>query len=244
LPFPTLIRLRVTVVRSGVSRLITLIVYLVAGIDRDVIPTNVSIDGVVALVLIVRAAAIIVVVVVRIVVHVSWIRPVVGVGVIWRTIVKRRAMIVWAINRTVNVMMDRPRSATVVHAATGTPVWVIVIVTTKHGADRDANTECNDQTRCRLCRRGSNIHLDRIVLRHVDYLRIRRLDHYHLLGASLLRDHRLLRSSLQITSLFRLQPKPLDRVENRALARGERCAKLFGPFNLRTHHVNDLREVK
>ena len=79
MPFPTLIRLRVTVVRSGVSRFVALIVDLVAGIDRDVIPANVSIDGVVALVLIVRAAAIIVVV----------IRIVVGVTVISVRIIRR-----------------------------------------------------------------------------------------------------------------------------------------------------------
>lgn len=144
LPFPTLIRLRVTAVRSRVSCLITLIVDLAAGIDRDVIPANVSINGVVALVLIVRAAAIIVVVVARIVVHVSWIRPVVGVRIIWRTIVKRRAMIVWAINGTVNIMIYYPGAASVVHSATVTPMRVIIIVTAEHGADRDANTECND----------------------------------------------------------------------------------------------------
>ena len=49
LPFPTLI----TVVRRGVSRFVALIVDLVAGIDGDVVPTNVSIDGVITLVLIV-----------------------------------------------------------------------------------------------------------------------------------------------------------------------------------------------
>ena len=57
-------------------------------------------------------------------------------------------------------------------------------------------------------------------------LRIGGLDHDHLLAAGLLRHHRLLRGGLQVSGLFRLQPKPLDRVKNCTLVRIERVSQL------------------
>ena len=144
LPFPTLIRLRVAAIYSSVSRFVALIVDLIASIDRHIVSANVSINRVVALVLIVRAAAVIVVVVVRIVVGIPRVGPIISVSVVRRTVIKGRAMVVWAINWTVNIMMGYPGAASVVHSATVTPMRVIIIVTAEHGADRDANTECHD----------------------------------------------------------------------------------------------------
>src|SRR5271156_5517972 len=153
-------------------------------------------------------------------------------------------MVIWAVDRTICVMVSDPWASAVIHAAAIAPMRIIIIVTAEHGSHRDARSERYYQTRCRLCGRRRNIHLHRIVLWHVDYLRVCRLNHNHLLGARLLRNYCLLRSGLQIAGLFRLEPKPLDRVEDRALARSEGSAELLGPIDLRTHHVDDLREVK
>src|ERR1700693_85998 len=119
-------------------------------------------------------------------------------------------MVIWAVDRTIYVMVSNPGASAVIHAAAIAPMRIIIVVTAEHGSDRDPNTECNDQTRCRLRRRGRNINLYWIILRHANYLRVCRLDDDHLLGARLLRNYRLLRSGLQITSFFRLKPKPLD----------------------------------
>jgi hypothetical protein len=58
LPLPALIRLGITNTRSGVSRFVDLI----ARVDRDIVPADVPIDRIVALVLIGRIAPVIVVV--------------------------------------------------------------------------------------------------------------------------------------------------------------------------------------
>jgi hypothetical protein len=81
------------------------------------------------------------------------------------------------------------------------------------------------------------------LYRDVDHLRVRRLDHDHLLAAlGGLRLHRLLRRALQVARRLALLPQPLDRVEHRPAVGRERPAQLGSPGQVAGHVVDHLRE--
>ena len=80
----------------------------------------------------------------------------------------------------------------------------------------------------------------RIVIRHVDLVRVGRCDVDVLPAALLLRRHGLLAGRLQLVVGLRLGTKPLDGVHDVGLLRQHRVAELLRPVELVAHHVEHV----
>ena len=80
----------------------------------------------------------------------------------------------------------------------------------------------------------------RVVLRHVDHLRIGRDD-----GDDLLLDlHDLLAVGLEVAGRLRLAAKALDRLQHRALVGDDRLAQRARPVEIGAHHLHDVGIVE
>ena len=83
----------------------------------------------------------------------------------------------------------------------------------------------------------------RVVLRHVDDFRLRRLEHDDFLALLLLGLdlHRL--GGLQVADVDRLLAQTLHGIEHAGLVGDERLAQFGGPAHFHAHHVDGLREL-
>ncbi|SAL87869.1 hypothetical protein AWB67_07491 [Caballeronia terrestris] len=93
----------------------------------------------------------------------------------------------------------------------------------------------------------SAVHDGRVIRRHVDHLRIRRLDaHDGLCGLAATRrgfdDHFLLRVGLQVARVLRTRAQSLNGGEHILLLPEEGISKLLGPVELVVHWLEYLRE--
>ena len=82
----------------------------------------------------------------------------------------------------------------------------------------------------------------RIVVGHVDRLRIGRFDHDRAAAAGRLRRHRLLRRALEVAGGRGLGAQALHGIGHVLLLRDHRVADLLGPVELVVHHLEDLRK--
>ena len=140
----------------------------------------------------------------------------------------------------------------VVHVAAAAPaVRTVVVVVVHGGAEGDAGREANHARRDGLGRVVVLLHHDRrwrrrvdrlrVVLRHVDDLRVRRLDDDHLLAARRrLGLDVLLRGALQLARLAGLLAQALDAGKNRRAVRRERLPQARRPLDLRRHALDDV----
>ena len=146
----------------------------------------------------------------------------------------------------------------VVHVGAAVPaVRAIVVVVVHCGADRDAGSETNhrgrrcvgaavffdhDRVRSRGCR---GVDDRRVVLRHVNHLRIGRLDHDDLLSrrGGPGRDA-LLRRAFQRADVARLRAQLLNAREYSGPIGDEQLPDERGPFELRRHAADHRREQR
>src|SRR5262249_56410053 len=140
----------------------------------------------------------------------------------------------------------------------GTPVWITAVVVDgaadQHAYAEGDQTACDSRSRadgsfsrCRCRRwggwRGRHVDDLRVVLRHIDHLRIRGLHLDDRLIVVGLRRYLLLRRGLQISYMLRLGAQALHGIEHALLIGRERRPELARPVDLLTHHVDDLREL-
>lgn len=83
----------------------------------------------------------------------------------------------------------------------------------------------------------------RIVLRHINHLRIRRLNHINGLAWRLLYLHRLLRVASQRPSSISLCAQPLNGVRDGGLIVRERLTDGRVVVDVLSHHLEDLRKI-
>src|SRR4051812_48473047 len=145
----------------------------------------------------------------------------------------------------------------VVHVAAAVEsVRTVVIVVVHRRADRDARGEADQPRRDRGAgiivfldhdrgRRRLRVDALRVVLRHVDDLRVRRLDDDPLLARrGRLRLHLLLRVGRERSHALGLLAQLLDGVEDGGAIRGEDLAQPRGPGDLLRHRGDDRREQR
>jgi hypothetical protein len=111
-------------------------------------------------------------------------------------------------------------------------------------AQPNAGAKTNQRGSKRIARtRAERKCLHRIVLRHKDYLRIRRLHHNHL-GPTLVFDpHRLVLIRIQHARGKRPLPQPLHRIHHRSLVRLKRGPQRRKVVDMRRHHSQHLGKV-
>src|SRR6185503_1077505 len=129
-------------------------------------------------------------------------------------------------------------------ATTAPPVVVdslstVVPVVVEPRADRQPRAKRDERRRDYLASRRSafNINDLRVVLRHIDHLRLRRFNSDNLA----LGDHFLLRGSLKVTGSAGLGAQFLDRVANLVRFRDVSLPECCRPFGILYHHVQHLR---
>src|SRR6185503_7550977 len=129
-------------------------------------------------------------------------------------------------------------------ATTAPPVVVdslstVVPVVVEPRADRQPRAKRDERRRDYLASRRSafNINDLRVVLRHIDHLRLRRFNSDNLA----LGDHFLLRGSLKVTGSAGLGAQFLDRVANFVRFRDVSLPECCRPFGILYHHVQHLR---
>src|SRR4029079_15022309 len=167
------------------------------------------------------------------------------------------AVIVEVLPRVLAVVVEVvPR--VVVHVAAAVPSVRTVVVVVVHGcADGDAGGKSdNGASRGGLIavvlfldhhrvRDGLRVNNLRVVLRHVDHLRVGRLDDDRLVSArGRLRLDVLLGCALQGAEGLGLRAQALDAVEHAFAVRRERLAETPRPGDVVRHVVDDLREQR
>ena len=121
------------------------------------------------------------------------------------------------------------------YVAAAVPVTVAPTASPR-SAHRDAGSESKQSiarwVRIRIRIRGRTVNGGRAVLRNVNDLGVRRLNHDHLFVVDGLGFDFLLRTRLQVPVALRLSPHPLDRIHHVGLLGEKRVAQVHCPRNV------------
>jgi hypothetical protein len=108
--------------------------------------------------------------------------------------------------------------------------------------DRDPRAKTDQRSRDH-CVRGLDINDGRIILRHINHLRIRRLNYIYRLTGRLLYLYLLLGITTQSARGVGLRAQALNRSRDRCLIRVKSLTDGGVIVNVRRHHVQDCRKI-
>ena len=151
--------------------------------------------------------------------------------------------VAWAIaivHYPIVVMGHESPAAPVPSPATPPPGITVVVDPRAKGNARAETQQRSSYNLCCtwLCKNDLGI-----VLRHINNLRIRGLDHYHLRATLVLHLHGLLLIAIERPQGICLLTETLHRIHDRRLIRSERLPDGGKVVDVLRHHVQDLRKI-
>ncbi len=117
------------------------------------------------------------------------------------------------------------------------------MVRNEQSANPDPHSESDHRCRNDAAGGRPNVNCGGVILRHIDDLRIRRLNYIHSLACRLLHLDRLLRIAAKRTSGIGLSPQSLNRLRHSSLISRERLSDGGVIVDVLRHHLQHLREI-
>jgi hypothetical protein len=149
--------------------------------------------------------------------------------------------------RPIRITPTTPYDVVVVHA-TRSPVPSPTspspgAIVNQQRSNAYSHAETDQRSHDHRIRTGRDVDHRRIVLRHINHLRIGRLNYIDCLACGLLHQHLLLCRASQRSRRICLVPEPLNRGGDRSLVSRKRLADGGIVINVLRHHLQHLRKI-